>query len=354
MINYCTDRLPYEKSLFWPAPRCSACLGRLRWYDQLPILSYLLLRGRCRMCRSRLPVRYLLVEMGTGLAFLGLFWLEVLHNVLDLPLIQQHAQAIQAGEVPLRIWCLFAHHALLLSLLILVSVCDLEHLEIPLGITVFGTVLGLIASMLLPWPFPETGMLPRAAGGVALPPALLARMPALFLGVVLPPVVGSYPWPVWFPLPAWLPPGSWQLGLATGLAGAVMGALVLRGVRFLFGVGRGIEGMGLGDADLMMMAGSFVGWQVTLLGFFAGVLPALVLGLVQLARKGDQPIPFGPSLAIGVLLALFNWPALSRHFGPLLLDGWIMGGLFLVGAVFLLLTSFMLRLIRGRPQMDGG
>ena len=68
--------------------------------------------------------------------------------------------------------------------------------------------------------------------------------------------------------------------------------MVLRSIRMIFGLGRGIEGMGLGDADLMMMAGSFVGWQPVLIAFIAGVFPGLVLGLVQLFRKGDHPLPF--------------------------------------------------------------
>ncbi len=330
VINYCADRLPYEKSLFWPAPRCSACLGRLRWYDQVPILSYLVLAGRCRMCRARLPARYLLVELGTALAFLGLFWGEVVQNFLGLPAIERARPVLAVGQFPPALWWAFGHHALLVALLILVSVCDLEHLEIPLGITVFGTILGLIFAVLLPWPFPEPaprGALPLVGG---------------------PRVFGAYPWPVWWPLPAWMPPASWQLGLATGLAGAAMGALMLRGVRFLFGLGRGIEGLGLGDADLMMMAGSFLGWQPILLGFFAGVFPALGFGLLQLARRGDQPMPFGPSLAIGVLIVLFNWPALARHLEPLLDHPELLGFLFFLGAVFLLLTSFMLRLVRGR------
>ncbi len=354
-INYCADRLPFEKSLFWPGPRCSSCLARVRWYDQIPILSYLLLLGRCRTCRARLPLRYFLVELGTGLAFLGLFWMEIVRNSLALKLIRDEQPAILAGDVPLHLWAMFGHHALLVTLLILVSVCDLEHLEIPLGITVFGTLLGLIGSVLLPWPFPDRVPV------VASRPQILVPGPLRIGGVPDIPH-GAYPWPVWYQqqangswsTPAWLPAGSWQLGLATGLAGAVMGALVLRGVRFLFGVGRGIEGLGLGDADLMMMAGSFLGWQPILFAFFMGVFPALFFGVVQLLRKGDQPMPFGPSLAIGVLIVLFSWPWLGDRFRILLFDGWIMGGLFLAGAVFLLITSFLLRLIRGRPQAEDG
>jgi len=324
VINFCADRLPYEKSLLWPASRCPSCLHRRRWYEGIPLLSYSLLRGRCPACGTPLPVRHLVVELFTGAAFLGLFYLEIVANVLEIPLLRAQHRAILAGDISLPNWMIFGYHALLMTLLILVSVCDLEHLEIPLGITVTGTVLGLAGAMLFPWPYPETKM---PAGG-AMP-------------------LGLYPWPVWNDLPEWLRPGSWQLGLATGLAGALMGMMVLRGVRFLFGLGRGIEGLGLGDADLMMMAGSFVGWQPILVAFFAGVIPALVFAMAQLVRKGDEPLPFGPSLAIGVLLTLFGWPYLSAFFRPLFFQAWILGSLFGLGAVFLLITSFVLRLIRG-------
>src|SRR5205085_136440 len=113
---------------------------------------------------------------------------------------------------------------------------------------------------------------------------------------------GVYPWPVWYPLPTWLPAGSWQLGLATGLAGALAGMLVLRVVRFLFGFGRGIEGLGLGDADLMMMAGSFIGWQPVVAALFIGTFLALFIGIAQVLRARGQAMPFGPPLSAGVFI----------------------------------------------------
>src|SRR5262249_61490043 len=119
---------------------------------------------------------------------------------------------------------------------------------------------------------------------------------------------------LWRPddLPEWLRPGSWRLGLASGLAGVLAGMLLLRGVRFLFARGGGVEGLGVGDADLMMMAGAFLGWQPVLIAFFVSVFPALALGILQLVFRGDKPMPFGPSLALGVLLTLFGW----RWIGP--------------------------------------
>src|SRR5262249_60793370 len=102
-------------------------------------------------------------------------------------------------------------------------------------------------------------------------------------------------------LPAGLPWESWKTGLLTGLAGVAAGTLMLRVVRFSFNKGRGIEGLGVGDADLMMMAGAFVGWQPVIVAFFVSVFPARLFGVRQIIRKGDQPLPYGPSLPLGTL-----------------------------------------------------
>src|SRR5271157_4724931 len=92
-LNFCADRLPYEKSLFWPASRCPSCLRRRRWYEGIPLLGYALVRGRCPACGTPLPVRYLLVELFTGAAFVGLFYLEIVSNVLDIPLLRTQQRA---------------------------------------------------------------------------------------------------------------------------------------------------------------------------------------------------------------------------------------------------------------------
>jgi leader peptidase (prepilin peptidase)/N-methyltransferase len=147
-------------------------------------------------------------------------------------------------------------------------------------------------------------------------------------------------------LPAWLPPGSWQLGLATGLAGMLVGTLMMRAVRFLFSTGLGIEAMGLGDADLMMMAGAFLGWQLVVMAFFVSVLPALVVGVIQLIVFRDNTLPFGPSLAMGVMLSWLGWAWLGPPLQHVFFWGLIMAICASLGAVLMLVTSFLLRLIR--------
>jgi prepilin signal peptidase PulO-like enzyme (type II secretory pathway) len=145
----------------------------------------------------------------------------------------------------------------------------------------------------------------------------------------------------------WFPPGSWQLGLATGLAGAAAGNVVLRVVRFVFGLGRGIEGLGIGDSDLMMMAGSFVGWQVILVAFGAGVFVALVFGVVQMISRGEQVMPFGPSLAVGVMIALLCWPLIAEKAWMALSDTFYLQLFGFTAPVLLLVIAFALRIARG-------
>src|SRR5713226_1646451 len=86
-LNVCTYRLPLEKSILWPGSRCGSCFQRVRLFpDNIPLVSYLLLRGRCRTCGARFSPRYFLVELFTGLGFAGLFYLEIVRNVHDFDL----------------------------------------------------------------------------------------------------------------------------------------------------------------------------------------------------------------------------------------------------------------------------
>jgi leader peptidase (prepilin peptidase)/N-methyltransferase len=345
-LNVCAARLPYERSILWPGSHCFSCFQPIRWYDNIPLLGYWLLRGRCRACGARFSIRYFLIELFTGLAFVGLFYLDIVLNVLGIPFLDLPAvrNDIAWGLPPTEAWVIFGYHAILLSFLIVTSLCDFADMEIPLTVTLSGTVIGLLGATLFAWPYPAARVMPVAA---------VARQGNV-INLNLPPIqAGLYPWPVWDPLPSWLPPGSWQLGLATGLAGALAGMVVLRAVRFLFGLGRGIEGLGVGDADLMMMAGAFVGWQPVVMSFFIATFPALFLGVVQLLRKGDQALPFGPPLALGVLLTLLFWPPIGAYIQPIAFSPFFLGLLTGMGAACLLFLAFVLRLFRGKPVDSG-
>jgi leader peptidase (prepilin peptidase)/N-methyltransferase len=277
-LNLCIYRIPLEKSLLWPGSRCGQCLQPVRWYDNVPLLSYLLLRGHCRKCHAPFSSRYFFIELLTGLCFAGLFYLEIVCNIFNVRWGVTTALDVQMQRMDYHLFptwqalVFFIYHALLVSFLIVVTFCDFDHREIPLPVTVTGTIFGLVGATILPWPWP------RAASLVVLPDK------PLWMTNLAPPM-GLYPWPLWWPLPAWLPPGSWQLGLATGLVGLLVGTLMLRAVRFLFSTGLGVEALGLGDADLMMMAGSFLGWQPVIVAFFISVLPGLLFAVVHFSLR---------------------------------------------------------------------
>jgi leader peptidase (prepilin peptidase)/N-methyltransferase len=236
----------------------------------------------------------------------------------------------------------FGHHATLFCFLMVASFCDLEHRDIPLSITSFGTLVGLVGAVLWPWPWPYT---PAEATPVARP-GMLPGFEWLLPGQLK---TGLYPWPVWGPLPAWLQPGgNWQTGLATGLAGMLIGSWLVRAVRYLFSKGLGAEALGLGDADILMMAGAFLGWQPVVIAFFVAVAPALLFGVAQLIIKGDNALPFGPSLAVGLMTTWLGWQWIGPRVQMLFFQGEFM--LILAGgsAALLLGSGYALGWLRNK------
>ena len=299
-LNVAIARLPLEKSLIWPGSRCGVCHRPVRWFDNLPLVSYLWLRGRCRTCGARFSVQYFLVELLTGLGFLGLFYLEVVENIHEWD--DPTPWTRTWGMYHWVFWAGFGYHAVLFSLLMAASVTDLNGREIPLPLTLTGTALGLIGATFVPWPWPWT---PAAATPVP-GPGILPGWEWMDIAGGL--KEGVQPWPFWGPLPpGFAPGGNWQTGLATGVVGALVGTFFLRAIGGLFSAGFRKESLGLGDADLMMMVGSFLGWQIVVVAVFVSVIPAAVIGVIQLVVKRDNSLPFGPSLAAGSLITYLCW-----------------------------------------------
>lgn len=332
-VNVAVARLPLEKSLLWPSSRCGTCWQPIRWYDNVPIISYLWLRGRCRACGQSFSITYMLVELATALGFVGLFWLEVVMNVHGWP--GRNDFNVAYGWYPATAWLGFGWHALLFSFLMVASVCDLKSREIPLQLTLTGTFVGLIGAVLMPWFFPH-------AVGVIMPAGAL-DLPVVNQGI--------YAWPFWLPLPEWCGLGNnWQTGLATGIVGALVGTYLLRVIGFIFGKGMGKEGLGLGDADLMMMAGAFLGWQIVLVAFFLSVFPALLFGIMNLVIRKDNSLPFGPSLSLSLMVTSLEWQPIGAQVLPTLIffggTGLVCIG-FLCG-VALYLMALAMRLVRGQ------
>lgn len=201
--NVLIHRLPRRQSVVLPPSHCPSCGAPLRWYHNVPLLSYLALRGRCAFCRARISPRYPLVEAATGLLFA--------------------ASALAFGP------SLAAGAAALFSLLLLtLGLIDLEHQILPDRLTYPGIFLGLAASFFVPWTSPPASFAGAALG--ALLPALLIGAYALFgieaMGwgdVKLLAMVGAFL--------------GWKGLLLTLLLGAFAGTVV--GGLYLYATGKG-------------------------------------------------------------------------------------------------------------------
>ncbi len=320
-INVLAARLPFEKSIVWPGSRCFSCYRPVRLFDNIPILGYLLLRGRCRDCGATFSSRYLWVELGTGLAFLSLFLAEVVFNRFNYPNLAWNYRFDPTP--PLALVGVYVYHAALVALLIAASVIDTEHRVIPPLIPFTGLVIGVAGAAFLPWPWPHP---PTAALFAVQPPPQLPA-PWMLLSVAGKVPEGVQPWPLYGPELAVSMAGTWKLGVLNAVVGALAGSLVVRAVKWLFETGFGKEALGLGDADLLMMAGAFLGWQPVVLSLFVGAfaallvfkLPAIVIAAVR--RTGvDRELPFGPGLAVGVVVTWFAWPWLAPKVQPVFFD----------------------------------
>ncbi len=339
-------RLPYEKSIVWPSSRCFICFNKINLFDNLPLIGFLRLRGRCRKCKAPFSWKYLWVELLTGLLFVLLYCVDVMTNAHSGPefLKPWHTTpglsysyfAFDKLVPNLLALFYFACHACVFSLLLAAALIDLKFKFIPTHITYIGTVIGLLCSTMLPWPWPNP---------VAFTAALPLDTSWAEMNFDIRIVNGVAPWPFWGPLPSWAPAGSPQCGFLTGLLGALAGMLIGRSIKGLFEVGMGKEALGLGDADLLMMAGSFLGWQVISLAFPVGavitlfcIIPIAVITKLR-GKKFDPALPFGPGLAAGILTCWLGWPWLGElvrvaYFDFITLSillGLVGGGLFVFG-----------------------
>lgn len=347
-LNVVVGRLPLEKSLLWPNSRCLSCLHSLSMTDNLPIVGWLRRRGRCRYCGAAFSSRYLWVELATGLGFALIFFLDVIAQWHRMPFYQQ-ANSLRVNGVPeWQLIVMFLHHATLFSFLLACSLCDWDQRAIPISLTTTGTLVGLLSATFFPWPWPNdrTSIANELRAPVVNAFGVRDRLWMLDVQPNTFPE-GLYPWPVWGPLSDWLWGHPWALGLLTGLAGAAAGMLMLRAIKFMFERGLGKEALGLGDADLMMLAGAFIGWQPVVMAFFVGVFAALPLALGLFFSKKERALPFGPGLAVGVMITVYWWPRLGAAVHVFFFDnllvlvagGVLLGGLFL-GSVLLRVMGF--------------
>jgi leader peptidase (prepilin peptidase)/N-methyltransferase len=217
-LNVCIYRLPRGMSVLNPRwSACPNCKQPIAFYDNVPVLSWLLLRGRCRKCKAPISPRYLLIEVLTAALFLACSW----HFGMTL--------------ATLKYWTLAF---LLLGLVF----TDAETKLLPDKMTLTGLGLGIVFSLFVP----------------------VNDLAAQFLSVSLP--VSS-------------DVSSRLLSLADSLLGAAVGASFIYGAGAIYLRARGIEGMGFGDVKLMAMIGSFLGVKLTVFTIFAASIAGSIFGL---------------------------------------------------------------------------
>lgn len=248
-LNVVIHRVPREESIVFPNSRCPSCGGVIAFYDNVPVLSYLALAGKCRRCKERISVRYPAVELLTGILFFAVAWHDGLSAALPFDLVFTGA-------------------------LVALVFIDAEHMILPNAITYPGIAFALIARVALPFLMgaPYFDDLPMLMGGV------LAGMP------------------IW----------------AASLVGALIGALTGGGSLWLMGwiweKLRGVEAMGLGDVKMMFMVGAYLGWRLTILNIFLGVFSGSLIGIGLMLRQGKRDmkmlLPFGVFLGIGAIAAV--------------------------------------------------
>ncbi len=141
-LNVCIYRLPRQESIAWPGSHCPTCAHSIAWYDNLPIVSYLALTGRCRHCNARIPFRYPIVEILNAAGYIGILWI-----------FGPSWSAVVYG--------------FLYSALLVVAGTDLSHKIIPNVVTLPGIILGLVcATTVLPLGFVNSVLGIVVGGGI--------------------------------------------------------------------------------------------------------------------------------------------------------------------------------------------
>jgi len=354
-LNVVIYRLPREKSLVRPGSACPHCGRPIRWYDNIPLLSWLVLRAKCRRCKAPISPRYFIVELLTGTMFLGVY-LVYFHTSI------RPTMAVDGS------WFVYLLHVTLIAAFIAASGIDLELWIIPLSICWFITAAGFVGSALagyivdprvihaysmLPVATPRTGALALGAavglgiGWLLLRTRVLKRSyeqavaenkdAAILDDTGRPAGPGPFDEPqfnhrleafreIVFLLPIILCAavaslilgssgrvGTWWNDLLAhpvirGLLGSVFGYFVgcatVWATRILGTLGLGKEAMGLGDVHLMGAAGAVVGPVMVVIAFFIAPFFGLGWALFHLISKKIHQLPYGPFLSLAVLTVM--------------------------------------------------
>jgi leader peptidase (prepilin peptidase) / N-methyltransferase len=290
-LNVCISRLPKGESIIQPRSHCPNCGTPIHWYDNIPLVSWLILRGRCRDCKQSIPWRYPLIELLTALWFTRIgaqMW------------VHWHIGLISNGDINYTASQSFFY--------------GLDAL----GLAILGFLL--IGLMVMDW---QTMLLPNAftLGGIAIALFLVCTR-AIFLGPNEDQVRLTK-----HSLHLTSPGGVTDHGnvfltgpesLIFGRIAAICGAaLVLLLIRWLYRAIRHREGMGLGDVKLLAMIAAFLGFWPAILSLFLGTLAAALYGAFLLARGkagATSKLAFGSFLCVGGLVtALYGNRLIDRY-----------------------------------------
>jgi leader peptidase (prepilin peptidase)/N-methyltransferase len=371
-LNVVIYRMPRDKSLVTPPSSCPSCGRHIRFYDNVPLLSWLLLGRKCRYCKAPISVRYFLIELLTALVFLGVF---ILYFYTDL---RKSVQPFLG-----RGWLIYLLHIIMLSAFIAASAIDLELWIIPLAICWLVTAAGLIVSAFGPYiidpaliraysllPVASAGTGSLALGGaigLAISMAILAsgllkrsyeteentesgrveqndntakddssesteqtpeqdfnhRLEAFREIIFLAPIIicsiaaywiisrtASLEWQNNFPTQHPV-----IAGFLGSLWGYFVGCAIVWGVRIFGTFAFGKEAMGLGDVHLMGAAGAVIGPFPVVLAFFVAPFFGLTWAGFQMFFKKIRQIPYGPFLSLGIFVVMILHDWILDHVG---------------------------------------
>ena len=380
-LNVVIWRLPRNESLVHPGSHCPACHSALFWYDNIPIIGWLKLRGQCRFCATPISKRYPIVESVTAILFVfyyAMFYLT--------PERMRIGFCGNAGRSILETWPIFLLYLYLLAALLAASLIDAELFIIPTQIIwswkggvalvavlvhmlvdapglpgsinasslpaalAAGGGLGLLLSIcllrlgILPLSFAEGGPLlevERAAHdrqtasareqGAAEPPPppeytsgqirAEIRKEMLFL---LPPLFFGFVWM----LLTWqggllhrqwdgLLQHRWVSALLGSVLGGLIGGFVVWLTRILGTLAFGREAMGMGDVDLMAAVGAALGAGPAIIAFFIAPFFGLALA-VYLFFAGRRELPYGPYLSLATAAVMLFYCPIAQYLSPLL------------------------------------
>ena len=243
-LNVVILRLPQGISISTPRSHCPKCKRLIPWYDNVPILSYVVLGGRCRRCNKKISMRYPFIEALSGAVAVLLYY--------------KFGLSVE--------WAIFFTFS---AALMALAFIDLEHRILPDPITLNGVWIGIVASVYLAQPSALAARLLRIAG-----------------------LVGA---------------NARVIALTASLIGAVIGGGLLWGVAEAYRRLRGMEGMGFGDVKMMAMVGAFLGAPLALLTIMIGSLLGSVIGLVYIRFAGKSrqyELPFGTFLAVAAIVVV--------------------------------------------------